>query len=429
MNHAIITVILFVCSVVISNGSNPDSLLFTNNVFDNRIKTVQLYREGWNLSYPVMKLGSDEKMELHFDLVGDQIETYYYTFIHCNKDWTLSDIFTNDYLEGFPENQIEDSEPSFNTTVNYIHYSLTFPNDRVNISLSGNYILKVYPADDPDRPALTYRFVVTEDAASIEATAHRPQMTADNNAGQQIDFEINLKSIKVSDPYSDIYSFVLQNGRWDNAKTNLKPDYFSNNQLKYNALSDKIIFNGGNEYRYFDIKSIRYLSEFISRIDFVAPLYNVQLKTSENREFKPYFYWQDFNGKYYIASQEGKDYQTDADYINVFFTLQSKYPVEDGRMFVSGGLSMWQYNDNNLMIYNPLLEQYECNMLLKQGWYNYEFTYLRNGAKNAVASRFEGSHYETENDYLIIVYYRNPRERYDRIIGTATINTLNKLTY
>jgi hypothetical protein len=367
MNHAIITVILFVCSVVISNGSNPDSLLFTNNVFDNRIKTVQLYREGWNLSYPVMKLGSDEKMELHFDLVGDQIETYYYTFIHCNKDWTLSDIFTNDYLEGFPENQIEDSEPSFNTTVNYIHYSLTFPNDRVNISLSGNYILKVYPADDPDRPALTYRFVVTEDAASIEATAHRPQMTADNNAGQQIDFEINLKSIKVSDPYSDIYSFVLQNGRWDNAKTNLKPDYFSNNQLKYNALSDKIIFNGGNEYRYFDIKSIRYLSEFISRIDFVAPLYNVQLKTSENREFKPYFYWQDFNGKYYIASQEGKDYQTDADYINVFFTLQSKYPVEDGRMFVSGGLSMWQYNDNNLMIYNPLLEQYECNMLQEWG--------------------------------------------------------------
>jgi hypothetical protein len=410
-------------------GSIPDSLMYTDSVLDQRIKTVQLYRQGWNLSYPVMKLGSDEKMELHFDLVGDQIETYYYTFIHCDKDWNRSDIFINDYLEGFPENQIEDSEPSFNTTVNYIHYSLVFPNDRVSISLSGNYIIKVYPVDDPDKPALTCRFVVTEVAASIEASAHRPQMTVDNNAGQQIDFTINLKSIKVSDPYSDIYSFVLQNGRWDNAKTNLKADFYSSNQLTYNALSDKVIFNGGNEYRYFDIKSIRYLSEYISRIDFVAPFYNVQLKTSLNREFSPYFYWQDFNGKYYIATQEGRDYQTDADYVNVFFTLPSKYPVEAGRMFVTGGLTMWQCNDNNLMIYNPLKEQYECNMLLKQGWYNYEFTFLKNGSRKALTSLFEGSHYETENDYLILVYYRNPRERYDRVIGTATINTLNNLAY
>jgi hypothetical protein len=425
--YSIIILILFLFSV--SKGSNPDSLSFTCSAFDTRIKSVQLYRQGWNLSYPVMKLGSDDKMELHFDLVGDQGETYYYTFIHCDKDWNQSDIFINDYLEGFPENQIEDFKPSFNTTVNYIHYSLVFPNDRVNISLSGNYIIKVYPVDNPDKPALTYRFIVTEEAASIEASAHRPQMTSDNNAGQQIDFTVNIKSIKLSDAYSDIYSFVLQNGRWDNAKTNLKPDFFSNNQLKYNTLSDKIIFNGGNEYRYFDIKSIRYLSEFISRIDFVVPFYNVQLKTSENREFSPYFYWQDFNGKYYIASTEGRDYNTDADYVNVFFTLPSKYPVDNGRIFVSGGLTMWQCNDNNLMVYNPVKEQYECNMLLKQGWYNYEFVYLKNGDKNAVASLFEGSHYETENDYLIIVYYRNPRERYDRVIASSTINTLNKLTY
>jgi hypothetical protein len=48
---------------------------------------VQLYKEGWNLSYPVMKLFSDEKLILHFDLLDENIEDYYYTFYHCSKDW------------------------------------------------------------------------------------------------------------------------------------------------------------------------------------------------------------------------------------------------------------------------------------------------------------------------------------------------------
>jgi hypothetical protein len=217
--------------------------------------------------------------------------------------------------------------------------------------------------------------------------------------------------------------------RWDNAKENLKPDIFGNNEVIYNSLSEKNIFSGGNEFRYFDIKSIRYQSEFIKRIDFLSPYYHIYLFPSDNRESKPYFYWQDFNGKYYIASQEGRDPETDADYLNVYFTLPSKYKIDGGKMYVSGNLNIWAFDENNLMIYNPLLEQYECTMLLKQGWYNYEYVFLKDGDKEGTATKFEGSHYETENDYLVIVYYRNPRDRYDRIIGTSITNTLNRLSY
>lgn len=410
-------------------GSDPDTAAFTNKNFDKRIKTVQLYKEGWNLSYPIIKLNSDEKLVLQFDLLDNQIESYDYTFIHCDKDWKRSDIFTNTYLDGFTDNQIEDSRPSFNTTVNYIHYKLTFPNDRIRFKLSGNYIVCVYPYGDPEKPVLTQRFVVTETGAGIDINMHRPQMTAANNAGQQVDFSVNLTGLNIIDAYRNIYSFVLQNGRWSNAKRNLKPDFFGNNEVKYNSLSEKTIFNGGNEFRYFDIKSIRYQSEFIKRIDFMSPYYNVYLYPSENREPKPYFYWQDFNGKYYIASQEGRDSETDADYVNVYFTLPSKYIVPGGNIYVSGNLNNWAFDDNNLMIYNPSLEQYECTMLLKQGWYNYEYVFLGEGDQEGTASKFEGSHYETENDYLVIVYYRNPRERYDRVIGSATANTLNRLSY
>jgi hypothetical protein len=430
--HIKLTLILLFTSLantIFTRGAEPDSIRYMNTVFDQRIRTVQLYREGWNLSYPVMRLNSNEKLELHFDLLGNQPETFYYTFIHCDKDWNKSDIFVNDYIDGFPENQIEDLKSSFNTTVGYYHYKLTFPNDRVTIRYSGNYILYVYPAGNQERPSLTQRFVITEDAAGIKATAHRPQMTSVANEGQQVDFDVSFNGINVIDPYRTIFSFVLQNGNWNSAKKNLKPDFYGNNELKYNSLSEKNIFKGGNEYRYFDIRSIRYLSEYIRRIDFSAPNYNVFLTSSENRGSKPYFYRQDFNGKFYIAVQEGRNNDTDADYLNVYFTLPSFYPVENGSVHVSGALSGWSFGDHNRMIYNFEKQQYECTMLLKQGWYNYEYVYLKKGESRGSASTFEGDHYETENDYLILVYYRNPRERYDRLIGSATINTLNRIAY
>jgi hypothetical protein len=427
MIRAVFLILLFL-PARLASASDADSVFYTSHIFDNRIKTVQLFKDGWNLSYPIMKLNSNEKLVLNFDLLADQPETYYYTFIHCDKDWQKSDIFPNDYMTGNIENPVENYTNSFNTTVSYIHYKLTFPNEKVSISLSGNYILEIYPSDRPLEPVLTQRFIVTEDAIKINVTAHRPQMTKENNTHQQVDFEINYAGMPLNDPYRNVYAFVLQNGRWDNAKRNLKPDFYGNNEIKYNSLSDRNIFQGGNEYRYFDIKSIRYQTEYVKRIDYVIPNYNIYLTPSENREFKPYFYWQDFNGKYYIAFQEGKKPDTDADYVYVYFTLPSDQVISDGKMYVSGGLNNWAFDKVNLMTYNSLRKEYECSMLLKQGWYNYEYVFLKDGETDGTATLFEGSHYETENDYVILIYYRNPRDRFDRVIGSVTANTLNKLS-
>jgi PKD repeat protein len=428
MTRAVVFILILLSSIAQSRANDIDSVSFTNHVFDKRIKTVQLYKDGWNLSYPIMKLNSNEKLVLNFDLLGDQPESFYYTFIHCDKDWKKSDIFQNDYLTGYAENPIEDYVNSFNTTVSYFHYTLGFPNDRVSISKSGNYILEIYPADKPEEPAITQRFIVTEDAAKVTITAHRPQMTKENNTHQQVDFIVNYTGLAVNDAYRDIFAFVLQNGRWDNAKRNLKPESYGNNELIYNSLSDKNIFQGGNEFRYFDIKSIRYKTEYVKSIDFANPSYNVYLFPSENRESKPYFYWQDFNGKYYIAFQEGKKPDIESDYVYVYFTLPSDQMLPGGKMYVSGALNNWTFDKNNQMNYNSAGKEYECTMLLKQGWYNYEYVFLKDGEVNGTATLFEGSHYETENDYIVVIYYRNPHDRYDRVIASVIANTLNRLT-
>ena len=259
-------------------------------------------------------------------------------------------------------------------------------------------------------------------------SAHRPQMTKDNNTSQQVDFTVNYGGLNFIDPYRNFYAFILQNGRWDNAKENLKPEFYGDNELKYNSLSDKNIFSGGNEFRYFDIKSIRYQTEYVKRIDFSRSNYNVYLYPSENREFKPYFYWKDFNGKYFIAVQEGQKFDIDADYVYVYFTLPSKQKIGGGNMYVSGNLNSWAFDKNNQMEYNSGSEEYECTMLLKQGWYNYEYVFMKDGSTDGTATLFEGSHYETENDYIVFIYYRNPHDRYDRVTGSAIFNLLNRMS-
>ncbi|HEX2975201.1 MAG TPA: DUF5103 domain-containing protein [Bacteroidales bacterium] len=414
-------------TIFLSPAIQDDQGVFRNEVLDGRLRTVQLYREGWNLSYPILKLNSDEKLELHFDLLSDHSEDYYYTIIHCDKDWKQSDIFLNDYLDGLEENPIEEYKPSFNTTVKYYHYRLPIPNDRIRLKVSGNYIVMVYPAGQKEKPVLYQRFIISEDAVKLSATVHRPLMTKNSNTHQQIDFTVSYGGMNLYDPFRNVYASILQNGRWDNAKTNLKPDFFGNNELKFNTLSDKNIFPGGNEFRYFDIKSIRYKSEFVRMIDFASPNYNVYLEPSENREFKPYFYWKDFNGKFYIAYQEGKNPDTDADYVYVYFTLPASEEEKGGKMYVSGALNGWRFDKNNEMAYNTAKRQYECAMLLKQGWYNYEYAFLKDGTFDGSPGLFEGNHYETENDYIILVYYRNPRERFDRVLGNTITNTLNKI--
>jgi hypothetical protein len=430
MNKIIPFLVCFLCFYPARLFSfESDSLLCTNHIYDSSIKTVQLYKEGWNLSYPVIRLDSDEKLVLHFDLLGDKSESYYYTFLHCDKDWNRSDIISSVYLEGFPENALDDYESSFNTTVHYIHYKLTFPNDMISFKISGNYIIMVYPTGEPEKPVITYRFMISEDLAPVTVETHRARVNGDINTDQQIDFTVNTSALTINDTYNDVFSFILQNGRWNNAKRNLKPEFYGNSELKYSSLSDKNIFRGGNEYRFFDIKTIKYLSENVKRIDFHVSDYHVYLNPSEDREFKPYFYWQDFNGKYYIAIQEKKNPDIEADYVYVYFSLPSKYPAEGGKMYVSGALADWSFGTDNLMIYDLQNEAYECVMLLKQGWYNYEYFFMRGGDNSGVVSRFESNHYEAENDYTILVYFRNPRERYDRLIGTQTINTLNRLTY
>jgi hypothetical protein len=387
------------------------------------VRSIWFEKDGWRLAYPFVQLDSPEELLLHFDITGGEGGSLWYRLEHCDREWNISDLFTSDFLEGFEENQITDYMPSFNTKTHYTHYTLRLPNEDAKLKLSGNYIITVWAPGEPDTPLLKKRFFVTEETSMTEVAFRRPMKPGTTDTHQQPEITISTGKLPVTDPYSQVTITVMQNGRWDKARYSLRPDFVGNNKVEFNALSDNTLFPGGNEFRYFDIKTIRQTRQNVRAIEYLDGIYHVFLIPSEDREFRQYFFNEDLNGKYIIATEESDEPDIDADYVWVYFTLPLYSELQGGDVYVSGAFTGWSYGPENRMAWNASGGCYEASLLLKQGWYNYEFDFVPSGSQFPEGAHFEGNHYETENDYLILTYFRDPRQRYDRLTGVTVANT------
>ena len=388
-------------------------IIYKNETFNRQIKTVLCHNTIDELSLPIINLNSAEQLLISFDDLDTDIKDYYFTIIHCKSDWTASDLMQSEYINGFTDKPITNYEFSFNTIQKYSHYSFNFPTEELKPILSGNYVFKIY--EQGGETIAFKRFMVLETMLTIKAEVKRATLVDDRKTKHEIDFIIKHPNITIADPFSDIKVTIKQNNRGDNAITDLKPLFVNNNELIYDYQEDNT-FWGNNEFRHFDIKSLRYQSERIKSIYFDSTYNHVYLFNDKKRPFDRYSIDPDINGKFLIKSQEGWKSSIEADYAFVHFTL----PVENisyGEIFLLGGFSDWQLNDDFKMQYNADKKQYEASIYLKQGYYNYHYA-LKDSTTNRVDVSFiEGTHYQTRNDYYLYVYYRAVGDRHDSFVG------------
>ena len=419
-------VCLYILSMKIVFGIVPnENDILSETVYKESIHSIQLYRQGWKLSYPIIDLKGELPLELSFDDISGDIANYYYKIVHCDFNWVPTNISEGDYTDGYLPSQITEYSLSFNTYYSYIHYSLKLPNDDFRFLISGNYALIVFEDMDESKIAFIKRFMVSDALVSVSANVSRPVLSMYRNTCHEVNFTIQTGSFNVENPYSDIKVAILQNGRWDQSITGLKPLFDKDGILEYNYQMENI-FPAGNEYRWFDIKSLRYQSPYIKSIVFGEGHFNVFLFPDPVKANSQYFYDDDLNGKYYIEIQEEQNDDTDADYVTVNFELPYDEPVANGDFYVLGSLSGPGYSNINKMKYNYDKKSYELTLLLKQGYYNYRYEFLMHGKSAGDASLTEGNHYETENDYIIMVYHRGSSSRYDRLVGYQIVNSLRK---
>ncbi len=403
-----------------STFEDPDGKL-REMVLSPDYLTVQLYREGWPQSYPVSKLQGDVPLVLEFDDLSEDQPTLLYKVVHCNADWTRSDLSELEYLEGYSENEVPGGTPSFNTYTNYIHHVLSIPNENTRLLLSGNYLLMVYRDWDPDDVVFTKRFMVTEGAVNIEAKAGYPVQQKYQGCCHEVDFTVSHSGININDPFSETTAMIFQNGLWDMGIGPLLPYMVNPGELVYD-FHEENIFPGGNEFRFFDTKNTRTPTYYVQKIDFIDPWFHFQLKPDKPKPSHVYLSHEDINGRYHIASEGGREPAVDADYVFVHFRLDKAFPL-DGSVYLAGALTNWQFNDLNRMKYDPQEGAYKLSLLLKQGVYNYRYLFLPAMSEQFDVAEIEGSFYETENEYLILFYQRPPGTRYDRLLGHQIVHS------
>jgi hypothetical protein len=395
----------------------PDTLADT--VYNTDIHTVLLKNADWEFSIPVLEAGSEQKLELRFDDLSNQMRRFGYTLIHCDVQWIQSSLAPQVYLSGFGQGIIRETYSAFNTTYTYLHYRLIFPEADCMPVISGNYALVVFDEEDPDEILFIRRFYVTEKTVEIEATIKQPSYGQDKETGQQVVFSVLHNENEIRDPVQEVIAVIQQNNRSDNMIYMSRPYSVQQGKIEYTH-PDEGIFHGGNEFRSLDIKSMRYQTENIALIDFQNPYYHVYMKPDEDRADKPYFSRRDLNGGYYIDMEKAVERHIDADYVFVHFKLSLPVGYADDKIFVTGSFTDWTRNCNNRMKYNEETGDFELTLLLKQGLYDYCF--MKSDLLGMINEYdLEGSYYETENDYSIFVYFHDRHKGYDRLIGFLPI--------
>ncbi len=418
----LINIIFLLVSNVVAQD---DKFYHENAVYSEDIKTVLMHRKGFDLTNPVLELNQEAPLVFKFDDFSAEVKNYYYTVIHCDADWNESYLVQDEYLDGFPENPLDDYALSFNTTFEYVNYQLLLPNENMRFRISGNYVLVVYEDNDKEKIVITQRFYVVENRVQIEGTVRRATLDAFKGENQEIDFTIYHEDVVIENPLNDVKVVIMQNNRWDNAIRDLKPLFVRERRLVYDYNRENV-FEAGNEFRYFDIRTNRIPGENVLSTDFHRPYYHKTLMTDEVRVNKPFFLYKEMNGKYVVESQdpEVRDYDTECDYVFTHFSLPLESILLGGSVNVFGALTGWNANKSNEMTWNFETSQYELTLLLKQGYYNFQYVYVEQGSTVADNKNIEGSFWETENDYQIFVYYKSFSGRYDRLVGYRLFNSI-----
>ncbi|WP_192351180.1 type IX secretion system plug protein domain-containing protein [Algoriphagus sp. Y33] len=388
-----------------------------DKIYKDHVQSVRLFPEGTtfdaSIDAPVVPLRSGNPLMLLFDDLAFDPELYTAKLIHCDADWKKSQLKDNDFLPTFNEFNVQQYEYSVNTRIPYIHYRFELP----DVTKSGNYIVKVYRQRDESDVILTKRFMVYEEIFKVGAEIVPPSQTADRRNSQQINLNVNYSAGEVINPQEQLKILVRQNQRWDNAKFLAKPTFMNESSkiLRYESFDGGNTFDAGNEFRFFDLRFIRANGVNIANMRVEPDVVFADGTIDKPRPETAYSQYLDLNGQYLVETKDrpGGDPEVESEYILMTFRLaieQSPEPV-----YLIGALTNWGKAEEAMMEWDPKLGVYTTSLLVKQGWYDYQYAYLVDG--EFVSQSFEGSYFETENEYEVLVYFRDLGSRYDQLVG------------
>ncbi|MCB0593164.1 MAG: DUF5103 domain-containing protein [Lewinellaceae bacterium] len=398
-------------------------------IYMDYLRSVKFHTEGLFLSYPVIELGGAARLTLSFDDLDGDTKDYFYKVVHCDRDWQRSQLAELEYVEGYTEERLQNFQFSFKTLWPYTHYELTLPNQDTRFTKSGNYMLLIYDDTYERQLVLARRFVIVEPKVTVDPRILRASQVSKFRTHQEIDFVVNHEQFKIQNPMVEVRATVMQNGRWDNAITDIPPKFIRSNSLLFDY-QDRIVFPGGKEFRFLDLRSFRLVSFNVHSVERTDEGFVVQLKFDEPRSGQSHTSFNDLNGNFVIETTDQNNDEVSAEYAEVVFYLKKPMPYYGKEVYLFGGLTDWAVLPEYRMEYDENLGAYVGRALLKQGYYDYAYATLPLPANDKPEAKphpditeVEGTWHETENQYTIFIYYRPFGGRYDQVIGSVSFTS------
>jgi hypothetical protein len=308
---------------------------------------------------------------------------------------------------------------------------VNFPTEQTTPKISGNYLLVVYRNFNESDIVLSRRIMVLNPQGNVDVTVSQSSQVEFRSENQQVNFTFTtLKNYFIPNPYQDLTAVILRNGEWLGSNDALKPQFIQNQSFAYKQMIGSQ-FQGMNEFRYFDVRSLRVSQAWVKKKLNIGNQKHVWLVTDQSRGYDRYMNWNDYNGRVFYDNKDivkdsllkSSGIFNESDYCFVHFSLISD-PIEKD-IYIYGELSDWRIQESHKMFYNADAKMYEAVIPLKQGYYNYVYG-VKDDAGNLDFKQLEGSHSVAENNYMVLMYHRNQTMAYDELIGYGLKNSQGK---
>ncbi|MFO7940192.1 MAG: DUF5103 domain-containing protein [Bacteroidales bacterium] len=380
-------------------------------------KTIQLHPVNEPLLAPVMELNSGDQLLFSFDLLGEEEQALSYRIIHCKPNGSPSAVSPFDYLDGFDSAPVDEVEQSFNTSVSYYHYRVKIPNRDMRILLSGRYRVEAFVRSHPDSVVAAATFFVFESRANSYLEEFNRGVSQLHQDYQQL--EVTVAGSKWQNRPEQVTVMVVQNSDYQHARYLNQPSEIRGASLVYRS-TEKLKFDGGNEFRSFNTNSLEYAGSDIREINFYEGRYHYLLYPDADRSFENYQQRPDINGRFKIDAERRSEPDVEADYVYVYFSLPGKPFVAGEQVVILGSFNRWNAGKEWVLPYNFEEKAYQRRFLLKQGYYNYTYAVVQPDG-TLEKHVFSGNHAQTGNQYQAFVFYRAFGANYAQLISVSQL--------
>lgn len=380
------------------------------------IKTFQMISSNNQFTRNIHKL--ENTISFSFDDTQGTQEEYYYQIIHCQIDWTPSDLISSYYINGFDNFQINNFENSFGTLQNYTHYQFNLPNENTTITKTGNYIIQILNEDE--ELVCERRITLYNQKTSVALSISESRDLKNFNHKQAISLVLNTQNLSINFPNEELKTFIFQNGDQHIKTPFLSPTFIQGNTYIYRP-TEAMEFYAGNEFHYFDNNEILRNSGFVAKSYRLDQEFHSILFPQKSRANSIYTYNPDINGNFTVRNYSSENTGTEAEYSNVHFTLKNNSDLSSQDIYVYGAFNNYQFTEENKLKPNKNGKFLTASIFLKQGFYNYLF--VSYNGDEIDKSKVSGSFYETENDYECLAYYQPLNSIYYQVVGYGLANS------